>query len=83
MLWHFFVYDTPSKHPRISNNEINKIVNDLDLSKETVEQSTISFKIEKNDNQNKRNMKKLGSNVPWKKMLKSKQVWVVACAKFW
>ena len=85
ILWYFLVFEKPSQHPSITDDEMNKIFNNSDIIKEMVEQSTVSFKLDKNEHINqekKKQLNKINSKVPWKKMLKSKQVWVVAIAKF-
>ena len=81
VVWWFFVHDNPIKHPHISEAEIIKIFNGLDISKKAVEQSTVSYKLEK-DGKKKPPACKPGANVPWLKLLTSKDVWVVAVAKF-
>lgn len=85
VIWWFFVHNNPSKYPNISDAELEKIFNGLDISKDLIEQYTVSYKLEKDENavqKKKPTARKPGTNVPWLKLLTSKEVWVVAIAKF-
>ena len=85
VVWWFFVYNNPTQHPNISEAEIVKIFNGLDISKEAVERNTVSFKLEKDEKTNQKKpaaRKRPGANVPWLKLFSAKEVWVVAIAKF-
>lgn len=77
-IWWIFVFDQPSKHPFITAEELTEIYSDLDLSKNIIEQSTISCQLDKNSKLNNNQLMiekkppKLGSNVPWITLLTSK-----------
>lgn len=92
VVWMFFVFDFPSTYPNITDEEKMKIFSSLDLSKDIIEQNTISYKLkndanctdlnEKEQHQITKTSDQSGARVPWLKLITSKDVWVVACAKF-
>jgi len=85
VFWCIFVYETPLEHPTITHEELKKIFIGLDASKEMME--TINHKLDNNVKSNFvqsviKKSKSESARVPWLKLFASKDVWVVAIAKF-
>ena len=88
LLWHLNVYDCPHQHPRIQVDELKFIQSNVDVFQPpqvTQALATISSEMTVQDPSTKviSSSKKLAhAGIPWRRMLMSGQLWVVATAKF-